>query len=288
MKRIKRIATILLMLAICICFCACNNTNEVDNNEIHYSNIIDESEAKELSNLLEKRGVPKSNVEKVLSSIKYYNNTIGADLLKSDGIIDLSSPIPQYDDTKIDEKWLNVNDVFVGYNCRLTAFELMKDFVTIDDTSKSNTTTLFMDEDALANSKDNYFTDEDFAKFESMYSTINTSSSTDVNEQYKIQHEYWNSIGVKFNNSDNISLISVYIHNHFSDKENELLVGHTGVLIKSENGYIFLEKLSFQAPYQMIRFNTKDELKQYLMAAYDTDTTGECSKPFILENNSII
>lgn len=288
MKRIKRIATILLMLAICICFCACNNTNEVDNNEIHYSNIIDESEAKELSNLLEKSGVPKSNVEKVLSSIKYYNNTIGADLLKSDGIIDLSSPIPQYDDTKIDEKWLNVNDVFVGYNCRLTAFELMKDFVTIDDTSKSNTTTLFMDEDALANSKDNYFTDEDFAKFESMYSTINTSSSTDVNEQYKIQHEYWNSIGVKFNNSDNISLISVYIHNHFSDKENELLVGHTGVLIKSENGYIFLEKLSFQAPYQMIRFNTKDELKQYLMAAYDTDTTGECSKPFILENNSII
>lgn len=276
------------MLAICICFCACNNTNEVDNNEIHYSNIIDESEAKELSNLLEKSGVPKSNVEKVLSSIKYYNNTIGADLLKSDGIIDLSSPIPQYDDTKIDEKWLNVNDVFVGYNCRLTAFELMKDFVTIDDTSKSNTTTLFMDEDALANSKDNYFTDEDFAKFESMYSTINTSSSTDVNEQYKIQHEYWNSIGVKFNNSDNISLISVYIHNHFSDKENELLVGHTGVLIKSENGYIFLEKLSFQAPYQMIRFNTKDELKQYLMAAYDTDTTGECSKPFILENNSII
>lgn len=286
--KIKKVISILLVLSVFACFCACSNTNGVANSEIHYSNIVDEKEIKELSSLLENSGVPKNNAEKIISSISYYNKTIGSDLLKSDGIIDLSSPIPQYDDTEIDERWLSANDLFVGYNCRLTAFEIMKDFMTVDDTTKANPMALFMDEDALSNSSDNYFTDDELLKFEAIYSTINTTSSTDVNEQYKAQQEYWNSIGVKFNNDEKISLISVYIHNHFSDEENELLIGHTGVLINDNGKYVFLEKLSFQAPYQMIRFNTKDELKQYLMAAYDTDTTGECSKPFILENNNIM
>lgn len=288
MKALKKILALVMVGVICLSVCACSNAGDKKAGEIKYSNLVDEKDIDELSNLLTDNGVNENSVDKIVSSVKDYNNTIGTNLLKSEGTIDLSSPIPQYDDIKIDEMWLKKNDVFIGYNCRLTAFELMKDFITVDDTSKSNPAALFMDNDALDNSSDNYFTPDELAEFESVYSTINTTSSTDTNEQYKVQKEYWDSIGVKFIDNDRISLISVYIHNHFSDEENELIIGHTGVLLNTNDGYIFFEKLSFQLPYQMIRFNSKEELKQYLMAAYDTDATGESAKPFILENDSLL
>lgn len=289
MKRIKRIVTILILGTICINILACGNITETGETceTMRFSNLVDQKELSELTNLLEKSGVNSDNVKKVVDSVNTYNETIGSDLLICDGSIDLTSPIPQYDDLKIDEMWAKKNDMFVGYNCRLTAFELMKDFITVEDTSNSNPSALFMDQDALDNSDDKYITDDELTKFQTMYSTIITTSSTDTNEQYKVQKAYWDSIGIKFSNSESISLISVYIHNHFSEDENELIVGHTGVLIKDKDSYIFFEKLSFQLPYQIIRFGSRQEVKDYLMAAYDTDTTGECAKPFILENGDL-
>ncbi len=289
----KKISFVLVfVIALSVFFSACGSEKGKSKHEkplsITYSNLLGEKDIDELSELLTKSGVNKNNIEKIAASVKNYNDTVGSDLLTAEGKIDLSLPIPQYDGVKIDERWLNKNELFIGYNCRLTAFEIMKDFITVDDMTQSNPMSLFMDEEALDNSTDNYFTDDELARFEAMYSTINTTASTDVNEQYKAQKAYWDSIGVKFGNDDKISLISVYIHNHFSEDENELIVGHTGVLLSTEDGYVFFEKLSFQLPYQMIRFNSKDELKQYLMAAYDTDTTGESAKPFILENDSLL
>lgn len=288
MKNAKRILSLVLVLIICFSICACSNTKGTGSNEITYSNLVGSNDINKLSNLFINNGVDKTNVEKIMSSVKYYNTTIGSNLLTTNGKIDLSAPIPAYDSVAIDDMWLKNNEAFIGYNCRLTAFELMKDFITVNDTSKSNPASLFMDEDALFNSTDEYLTDEELAKFEALYSTINTTSSTDTNEQYEIQRKYWDGIGVRFSNNEGISLISVYIHNHFSEDENELIIGHTGVLIGADNGYYFFEKLSFQLPYQLIRFNTKDELKRYLMSAYDTDTTGESAKPFILENDKLM
>ncbi len=284
---IKKTLAILLVLIISISTCACTN-NSIKGGAIEFTNLANGADSDYLLELLVKNDVDTDNAQKVIDSVNYYSETIGKDLLYSDGTIDLSSPIPKYDDIKIDEMWAKKNDMFIGYNCRLTAFELMKDFITVEDTSKSNPSALFMDEDALNYSKDNYFTDEELAEFEAMYSTITTTSSTDTNEQYEVQKAYWDSIGVKFNTSKNISLISVYIHNHFSEDENELIIGHTGVLMENKDKYIFFEKLSFQLPYQMITFNSKQELKEYLMASYDTDTTGESAKPFILENDKLL
>lgn len=45
---------------------------------------------------------------------------------------------------------------------------------------------------------------------------------------------------------------------------------------------------SLQLPYQLIRFEDRDQLKEYLMRCYDVDTTGECASPFILENDRVL
>lgn len=284
MKKVKSLVSVILALAICLSFCSCHATK---GGAIKYSNVATEKELSDLTKLLTKAGLKSDCVNTVVASVKDYNNTIGEDLLGG-GKIDLENPIPQYDSVEIDNRWLAKNEIFVGYNCRLTAFQLVKDFVTVADVSKSNPIGLFMDEDALNNSKDNYFTTGDLEKFEAIYSTINTTSSLDSEEQHKVQKEYWDSIGLKFSLPKGVSLISVYLHNHFSEEENELIVGHTGVLVEDKGGYSFFEKLSFQLPYQVVRFNSKEELKQYLMAAYDTDTTGESAKPFILENGELL
>lgn len=288
MKRYKFILVFTIVIGILMCVCGCDDTNKKTNKEISFSNIIEKKEVDLLSTLFKESNISQKNGDKILSSINDYNDTIGVDLLNKNGIIDLSSAIPQYDDVKIDEMWLKKNDMFIGYNCRITAFQLMKDFITVEDISKSNESSIFMDLDALNYSKDNYFSKDEMNKFKAIYSTIETTSSKDFNEQFKIQKDYWDSIGVKFNENNKMSLISVYLHNHFSENENELIIGHTGILFNTEDGYIFFEKLSFQLPYQMIRFNSKKELKQYLMSSYDIDTTGECSKPFILENNHLL
>lgn len=288
MKRYKYILVFTIVISILMCVCGCDDTNKKTNKEISFSNIIEKKDVDLLSTLFKESNISQKNGDKILSSIKDYNDTIGVDLLNKDGIIDLSSAIPKYDDVKIDEMWLKKNDMFIGYNCRITAFQLMKDFITVEDISKSNDSSIFMDLDALNYSKDNYFSKDEMNKFKAIYSTIETTSSKDFNEQFKIQKDYWDSIGVKFNENNKISLISVYLHNHFSENENELIIGHTGILFNTEDGYVFFEKLSFQLPYQMIRFNSKKELKQYLMSSYDIDTTGECSKPFILENNHLL
>ena len=288
MKRYKFILVFTIVIGILMCVCGCDDTNKKTNKEISFSNIIEKKEVDLLSTLFKESNISQKNGDKILSSINDYNHTIGVALLNKNGIIDLSSAIPQYDDVKIDEMWLKKNDMFIGYNCRITAFQLMKDFITVEDISKSNESSIFMDLDALNYSKDNYFSKDEMNKFKAIYSTIETTSSKDFNEQFKIQKDYWDSIGVKFNENNKMSLISVYLHNHFSENENELIIGHTGILFNTEDGYIFFEKLSFQLPYQMIRFNSKKELKQYLMSSYDIDTTGECSKPFILENNHLL
>ena len=64
--------------------------------------------------------------------------------------------------------------------------------------------------------------------------------------------------------------------------------GHAGVLLDTGNEILFFEKISFELPYQLIRFEDRDQLKEYLMRCYDVDTTGECASPFILENDRVL
>ena len=60
------------------------------------------------------------------------------------------------------------------------------------------------------------------------------------------------------------------------------------MLLDTGNEILFFEKISFELPYQLIRFEDRDQLKEYLMRCYDVDTTGECASPFILENDRVL
>lgn len=91
---------------------------------------------------------------------------------------------------------------------------------------------------------------------------------------------------ITFTSNDKASMISVWMYDDID--EAKLFVGHIGVLLNTDKGLYFIEKLSFQEPYQVIKFNTKKEVNDYLMKKYDVDPSEERAKPIIFENASPI
>ena len=231
-------------------------------------------------------GAAETDAQKSMAIVKKYNDTIQNTSLVEDGYASFDMTMPEYDIDAIQDLWMKNNPDFIGYNCRITAFGLMKDLITVQDTGERNTEYLFLDEAALDTGE--LFTAEEREKFETVFSEIKTDSSTDTKKQIGVQREYWKKAGVTFDGESKLSLITVYLHSHIDENENSLIAGHAGVLLDTGNEILFFEKISFELPYQLIRFEDRDQLKEYLMRCYDVDTTGECASPFILENDRVL
>ena len=69
-----------------------------------------------------------------------------------------------------------------------------------------------------------------------------------------------------------------------------MFVGHTGVLINTNEGFVFIEKYGFEQPYQVTLFKDKKEVKNYLFDRLKTSFTGEKQDytPIIMENNKLM
>lgn len=88
--------------------------------------------------------------------------------------------------------------MFIGYNCRITAFDLLKNYIKTGENTKPNTNELFMDSDALKNSPYQKYNKKDTKKFEKLYSSINTVSSTNVNKHIGILRKYRSKNNITF------------------------------------------------------------------------------------------
>ena len=114
--------------------------------------------------------------------------------------------------------------------------------------------------------------------FNILYSRVPTEATTDVKVHAKKMEEYFSNF--KFN--ENARMLSVIVHDNLDG--NTLFVGHVGVLVPAKDGYLFVEKLTFEEPYQAIKFATKEDVYNYLETKYQ-DYTGEgLAKPFIMDN----
>lgn len=249
-----------------------------------YSNLVDAKSQKEVRKAMLDAGLSRKNVDAWLADVKTYNKTIKNTGLVKKGFKKMTKS-PQYDENKIMELWSKKNDLFIGYNCRITAFDLMKDKIKVDENAKANPTELFMDQDALKNAPEKKFTKKQTATFEKLFSTVNTEYTTDVDTHVKKMKKSLKAKGVTISKKTKASLITVVFHSSFGKEENELFVGHAGVLVPTRNGkFLFVEKLSFSLPYQVIKFDNRKQLYQYLMGMYDTQWGQKEAKPFIMEN----
>lgn len=237
-----------------------------------YTNMSNQSSIDEVKGLLSAY-IDKESVESFLKLVKEYNEIVGETGLQGDFA---SFTKTEYDVEKISNLWTAKMGDFVGTNCRINTYALLKNSIEIPPIEKDDTL-LFIDNDAIDKGK--LYNSEDKEALNRLFSRVKTEATTDVKVHAAKMEQFLSQF--KFN--ENARMLSVVIHDNLDGEA--LFIGHVGVLVPTSDGFLFVEKLTFEEPYQAIKFASKEDVYKYLSTKYQ-DYTGEgLAKPFIMDNN---
>ena len=275
MKTYNKIIGLLICAALIFGVTACNNSqksSKVSQEAPSYSNLESKNSVEEVKTLLSAY-LDKDSVDNFIRQVNEYNEIAGAAGLQGD-FTELAAP--QYDIDKISTLWREKKGDFIGTNCRINSYILLKKNIKIPQLDIDDTL-LFLDNDAIDKGK--LFDAGEKKLFQTLFSRVKTEATQDIKIHAENMEKYFENI--EFN--ENARMLSVIIHDNLDG--DYLFVGHVGVLVPNKDGFLFVEKLSFEEPYQAIKFAAKEECYKYLQDKY-ADYTGEgLAKPFIMDNN---
>lgn len=215
----------------------------------------------------------KDSVNAFFNLVNDYNETVGSVGLTGDFSTFTKT---EYDVEKITNLWTPKKGDFVGTNCRINSYCLLKNSIEIPKLEKDDSL-LFVDNDAIDKGK--VFGAEDKDAFDILFSRVKTEATTDVKVHAAKMEQFFSQF--KFN--ENARMLSVVVHDDLDGQS--LFIGHVGILVPSEDGYLFVEKLTFEEPYQAIKFATKEDCYKYLDTKYENYTGEGLAKPFIMDND---
>lgn len=278
MKKYKKLIGLCICAALAFGLTACGNSQQkpkASQEPTSYSNLANKGSVDEVKALLSAQ-LDKDSVEDFFKRVNDYNEIAGATGLTGDF---KEFTTPQYDMDKISTLWREKKGDFIGTNCRINSYTLLKKNIEIPKI-EADDKLLFLDNDAIDKGK--LFNDEEKKLFQILFSRVKTEATQDVKIHAKNMEKYFENF--KFN--ENARMLSVIIHDNLDGEY--LFVGHVGVLVPNKDGFLFVEKLTFEEPYQAIKFATKEECYKYLTTKY-ADYTGEgLAKPFIMDNNKMV
>lgn len=236
-----------------------------------YSNLNSKASLNEVRSILSKH-LEKGSVDNFINLVRDYNDTVGSVGLSGD-----FAPFTKtdYDVEKISSLWTAKHGDFIGTNCRINTYTLLKGKIKIPQV-KSDSELLFQDKDATDKGK--LFDAKDQADFEILFSRVKTEATQDVKIHAKHMEDYYK----QFTFDDKARMLSVVVHDNLDG--DSLFVGHVGVLVPTTDGYLFVEKLTFEEPYQAIKFASKKDCYKYLTTKYKDYTGPGLAKPFIMDN----
>ena len=236
-----------------------------------YSNLKSKASLNEVRSILSKH-LEKGSVDNFINLVRDYNDTVGTVGLSGD-----FAPFTKtdYDVEKISSLWTANHGDFIGTNCRINTYTLLKGKIKIPQV-KSDTELLFQDKDAIDKGK--LFNAKDQANFDILFSRVKTEATQDVKVHAKHMEDYYK----QFTFDDKARMLSVVVHDNLDG--DSLFVGHVGVLVPTTDGYLFVEKLTFEEPYQAIKFASKKDCYKYLTTKYKDYTGPGLAKPFIMDN----
>lgn len=265
-----------------------NNKNEDNNTKVEasdldknikedylISNMNDDTSLDLVRHTIE-RNLNKNAADSFVDLVKDYNIEIPKNLLSGD--FERTSNIDKTGE--IIEKRASINHKYPDTNCRINSFLLLKDDLSIKDDMDIDDEMLFMDKEAL---KDlNLFNDENLENFYKLFSRVKTSSSKDPKVHAKVMEEFLSKVDFP----EDVNMLSVVLHDNLDG--DYLFIGHVGVLLPLDDGYLFLEKISFEEPYQAVKFSKKEDAYMYLKEKYRDYLDPEVAPPFIMENDEYI
>ena len=255
---------------------------------VEYSNLTDDDSRKQLSQLLSDAGIEEFRITALMDRVEQFNASVKSEWL-TDGFESAAPTDTKYDPYEMQDEWTVANGSFPGYNCRITAFGLFSEWIAAgaDQPEVQGEDSLFTDLETISANPDALCGDST-AKFCALFAPVNAVDSTEVEAQVKALQEGWTARGIVFADS-RASMISVVFHDKFSDEDNTLFIGHVGVLLPAEDGTMyFIEKVAFQEPYRLVKLQNRTELSDYLMEKYDTSWGQDTTRPFIMENDTLM
>ena len=275
MKKYSKIILSSIFLGLALVLVACSGTKKdqkAKQNESTYSNLNNKKSVEEVKSLLSAH-LDKDSVYNFLNLVNDYNGLVGSTGLRGDFTKFTKT---EYDVEKINPLWQAKKGDFIGTNCRINTYTLLKNSIKIPQIKKDDEL-LFIDNDSIDKGK--LFDTKDKEEFNILFSRVKTEATQDVKVHAKKMEEYFKQF--KFN--EKARMLSVIVHDNLDG--DSLFVGHVGVLVPDKDGYLFIEKLTFEEPYQAIKFATKEDVYKYLQTKYK-DYTGEgLAKPFIMDND---
>lgn len=286
--KIKKLATVSLCSTLLLTIVACSQTQKTSDstaetsvtqsqsNQVSwratYSNLNNQPSAEEVRKALAAH-LDKDSVDAFFNLVNDYNATVGSVGLTGDFSTFTKT---DYDVEKISNLWTPKKGDFVGTNCRINSYCLLKNSIEIPKLEKDDSL-LFVDNDAIDKGK--VFGAEDKDAFDILFSRVKTEATTDVKVHAAKMEQFLSQF--KFN--ENARMLSVVVHDDLDGQS--LFIGHVGILVPSEGGYLFVEKLTFEEPYQAIKFATKEDCYKYLDTKYENYTGEGLAKPFIMDND---
>ena len=286
--KFKRLATIGLCSTLLLTLVACSQTQKTSDSTAEtsvtqsqsnqlswkatYSNLNNQPSAEEVRKALTAH-LDKDSVDAFFNLVNDYNATVGSVGLTGDFSTFTKT---DYDVEKISNLWAPKKGDFVGTNCRINSYCLLKNSIEIPKLEKDDSL-LFVDNDAIDKGK--VFDAEDKDAFDILFSRVKTEATTDVKVHAAKMEQFLSQF--KFN--ENARMLSVVVHDDLDGQS--LFIGHVGILVPSEDGYLFVEKLTFEEPYQAIKFATNEDCYKYLDTKYENYTGEGLAKPFIMDND---
>ena len=286
--KIKKLATVSLCSTLLLTLVACSQTQKTSDttaetsvtqsqsNQVSwkatYSNLNNQPSAEEVRKALAAH-LDKDSVDAFFNLVNDYNATVGSVGLTGDFSTFTKT---DYDVEKISNLWTPKKGDFVGTNCRINSYCLLKNSIEIPKLEKDDSL-LFVDNDAIDKGK--VFGAEDKDAFDILFSRVKTEATTDVKVHAAKMEQFLSQF--KFN--ENARMLSVVVHDDLDGQS--LFIGHVGILVPSEDGYLFVEKLTFEEPYQAIKFETKEDCYKYLDTKYENYTGEGLAKSFIMDND---
>lgn len=282
-KNILIIFTIFASLIYLITGCKDESAQPIE--KIKVSNISSEEDRTICRDKLIESGLDEKRVDKFMEMVKSYNEDVNGELPYKNGFVETENIKTDYTKT-VDEFYKTENKI--ASNCRINTFELLLGNIEIKRVKSDNTSTLDFDKNSLENEFPGLFTKDEITKFETYFAPVKAKISTDKKDQIAEIKKAVNSRGIKWNDKIDAKIISVWFHNDDEIDGNILFIGHTGVLVPFEDKLMFIEKLSFNEPYQAVIVNNHTELSDYLMEKYDIEYNQKTTRPFIFENGSLM
>ncbi|MDO4772098.1 MAG: DUF4300 family protein [Bacillota bacterium] len=246
-----------------------------DKDTILYSNMGDEASFQEVKEAL-KSVLSEESVDAFLGRVAEYN-----DAVENTGLTGAfkEKDEAQYDLEKLDALWASKKGEFIGTNCRLNSYLLLKDDIEVTE-GEIDDALLVFDLSAIKNGK--IFDEANTKKFKTLFSQVKTETTKDVSVHAKKMEEHL----AKFKFNDKARMVSLVLHDNLDG--DVLFIGHVGIMVEHEGKYLFVEKLSFQEPYQALKFNQKEDVYRYLYKKYKHFYDPSTAKPFIMDNEKAV